>query len=197
MTIIDCEQGSPEWIAARCGIPSSSHFNEIITTKGEPSKQRLKYLYRLAGEQITGIPEESYKSNAMSRGTEKEPEARNVYAFINDVEVEEVGFCLADGYGASPDGMVGEDGLLEIKCPMLSTHVEYLLINKLPTNYFQQVQGQLLVTGRDWCDFFSYFPGMNPLTVRVQRDETFLKSLKKQLEIFCQELKETVKKLEG
>ena len=195
MRIIECQQGSPEWYQAKCGIPSSSEFDKIITTKGEPSKQREKYLFRLAGETITGISEESYQNEAMLRGKEMEAEARELYHLITGKKVQEVGFCLAEGYGASPDGLVAKTGCLEIKCPNLATQVGYLLENKLPMDYWQQVQGQLLVTGREWVDFLSYFPRLKPLIVRVKRDKKFLELLEAELKKFCVELKEVVKKI--
>jgi len=198
MIIFDHEQRSAEWYAVRAGIPTASSFDKIITTKGEPSKQKKTYLYKLAGERITGKAEESYQNGAMQRGCDLEDEARNLYQIVMDNVVTKVGFCLSDGkakYGASPDGLVGERGLIEIKCPSVSTHVGYLLENKLPTDYIQQVQGELLVTGREWADFVSYYPGMKPLIIRVERDEEFLKSLQIELEIFCTELEEIVNKI--
>lgn len=195
MRIVECLQGSNEWLGARCGIPSASNFDLIVTIKGEPSKQRTKYLYRLAGEVITGIPEESYQNGAMQRGIELEAEARDLYRLIAENEVTEVGFCLAEGYGASPDGLVGDKGLLEIKCPSMAVHIGYLLEGVLPLDYFQQVQGQLLVTSREWCDFVSYYPGLKPLIVRVTRDEAFLKLLEAELKKFVKELKEVVNKI--
>jgi len=197
MIIINCEQGTPEWFAARCGVPSASNFDKIITTKGEPSKQRTKYLYQLVGERLCGKPEESYINGAMERGKVLEDEARKLYMFITGAEVQQVGFCLSDGYGSSPDGLVGEDGIIEIKCPLMSTHVGYLLNNKLPTDYYQQTQGNLLVTGREWLDFISYYPGIKPLIIRVTPDKNFQKALKAELEIFCKELDATFKKLGG
>ena len=195
MEILDVVQGSPEWLKVRAGIPSASNFDKIVTTKGEPSKQRQKYLYQLAGERITGIPEEIYQNLAMQRGLELETEARNLYQVINDEIVTEVGFCMAEGYGASPDGLVGEKGGLEIKCPTLAVHVGYLIEGILPTDYFQQVQGNLLSSGREWWDFMSYYPAMKPLIIRVKRDEIFLKSLKIELEVFCHELDRLVEKI--
>lgn len=198
MRIVDCLQGTSEWFSARCGIPSASNFDQIITTKLEPSKQRQKYLYRLAGERVSGMAEETYQNNAMLRGIELENEARNLYQVINDVEVKQVGFCLTEGKfvaGASPDGLIGDDGCIEIKCPTMAVHVGYLLDGKLPTDYFQQTQGQLFVTGRTWCDFVSYYPGIKPLIVRVERDEQFIKALTVELEIFCSELEDVIKKI--
>lgn len=198
MRVIDCIQGTPEWTAARRGVPSASAFDKIITTKGEPSKQRQKYLYQLAGECVSGIVEETYQNGAMLRGKEMEDEARQLYSLINGVEVQQVGFCVVDGdlaFGCSPDSLVGEDGGLEIKCPQMATHVSYLLDNVLPTDYIQQVQGNLLVTGRKWWDFMSYYPGLKPLIIRVQRDEKLLKSLKIELELFCEQLKNIIEKI--
>jgi len=199
MKIINCEQGTPEWHAARCGVPSASNFDRIITLDGKPSKQRQKYLYQLAGEKITGTAEEIYQNEAMQRGKQLEDEARKLYEMLTEKEVKQVGFCLNKNplYGASPDGLIGEEGLLEIKCPIISTHVGYLLENNLPNDYLQQIQGQLLVTGREWCDFMSYYPAMKPLIVRVIPDKEFQKMLKKELKVFCVELEEVIKKITG
>lgn len=198
MKILDHEQQSPEWHAARCGVPTSSNFDKIVMVKGEPSKQKEKYLYRLAGECITGKAEETYQNAAMQRGIEMEGEARKLYVVLTEEIVVEVGLCLAEGhsvYGASPDGLVGKDGMIEIKCPNMATHVGYLLKGTLPTEYFQQLQGQLLVTGRKWVDFMSYYPGMKPFIVRVERDVNFLTVLRIGLEGFCVELEDIVKKI--
>lgn len=196
MKIFDCVQGGPEWHACRCGVPSASSFDCIITTEGKPSKQREQYLYKLAGERVTGMAEETYTNGAMQRGKEMEAEARRFYTFHTGKEVVEVGFCLADGgYGASPDGLVSEDSCLEIKCPQLATHVGYLLENKLPTKYFQQTQGQLLVTERKYVDFISYYPAMKPLIIKVERDEKFIKVLRIELDVFCQQLEEITNKI--
>jgi len=198
MKTYDFAQYSPEWYAIRVGMPTSSKFDKLVTTKGEPSKQREKYLWQLAGEYVAGQAEETYQNAAMLRGLEMEDEARSLYEVINDVEVKQVGFCVGDPvfeYGASPDGFVGEDGLLEIKCGIASTHVGYLLKNTIVADYFQQVQGQMLVTGRMWTDVMSYYPGIKPLIIRVKRDEIFIGKLKAALEIFCYELKELIKKI--
>jgi putative phage-type endonuclease len=195
MRIINVVQGTEEWFKAKAGVPSASNFDLIVTTKGEQSKQREKYLYRLAGENIIGKSEESYTNATMQRGQEMEAEARQLYELITGNTVVQVGLCVAEGYAASPDGLVGEDGLLEIKCPLLSTHVCYLMKGELPSDYIQQTQGQLLVTGRKWVDFLSYYPGIAPLIVRVKRDEVFLKKLRIEIELFCGELEEIVSKL--
>lgn len=196
MKIINCEQGSQEWFQSRAGVPSASNFDMIVTSKGEPSKQAQKYMYRLAGERITGMPEETYQNAAMARGVEMEAEARAYYELTTGQTVEQVGFCVHDnGFGCSPDGLVGEDGLIEIKCPSIAVHVGYLLDNKVPTDYFQQTQGQLLVTGRKWLDFVSYYPCMKPLVVRVDRDEVFISKLESELKKFVKQLEEVVERI--
>lgn len=198
MIIANCEQGTPEWFAIKAGVASASNFDKIVTTKGELSKQSTKYLYQLAGERITGIREQGYQSASMERGTQLEDEARRLYSLVTGLSIEQVGFVYLDDkklVGASPDGLVGSDGLLEIKCPEIHTQVGYLLEKCLPMTYFQQVQGQLFVTGRKWCDFVSYYPQLRPLIVRVERDEVFIGKLKTALDSFCDELIAVEKKL--
>lgn len=198
MITVDCIQGTPEWFAAKCGIPSASNFDKIITTKGEPSKSATKYMYQLAAERVTGRSEESYTNVAMERGKETEAEARNLYEMLHDVKIEQVGFCYPDEArtcGASPDGLIGKDGLIEIKCPMAFASVGYILEGVLPTDYIQQVQGQLYVTGRKWLDFLSYYPGLRPMIVRVQRDDKFIALLQQVLNNFCAELEKITEKI--
>lgn len=179
MKTIDCEQGSAEWLASRCGVFSASNFDKLITTKGEPSKQAQKYIFQVAAEKVSGIKEDSFQSSAMLKGIETEEEAVDFYELTHGVEPVKVGFCLHENgfYGCSPDRLVGDDGLLEIKCPLPHTHVEYLLENNLYQDYFQQVQGQLFVTGRKWCDLMSYSRGLRPLIVRVTPDLKFFEKL--------------------
>lgn len=191
-------QGTKEWKEARGGIPTASAFDMIITTKMEPSKQRQKYMYALAVEKITGVKDEGYKNANMERGIEMEAEARKMYQLMTDSEVETVGVCYQDEkklWGCSPDGLVGKDGALEIKCPTAPVHVEYILEGKLPTAYIQQTQGQLFITGRKWLDFMSYFPGVKPLIVRVLPDVKFITALRVELEIFVKELAEVVERI--
>ena len=197
MIILECEQLSPEWFAAKVGIPSAASFDQIIGSKGETSKSRHKYMYQLAGEIILGSKVETYTNAIMQRGTELEPEARKAFEFIHDVQVRKVGFVFQDEqkkYGASPDGLLVDAGL-EIKCPLLHTHVGYLLNDKLPTDYFQQVHGGMLVTGFNKWYFMSYYPGMPPFIKLVERNEKFCEKLKAELDKFCLELAEIVQKL--
>lgn len=198
MIICEHPQHSEEWFRARWGIPTASEFDRIITTAGELSKQSKKYLYEIIGQRLVEYQhEESYQSPAMLRGTILEPEARELYKVINNVEVEEVGLCLQDDglYGASTDGMIPSEGSLEIKCPNLSTHIEYLIKGDLPTAYFQQIQGQMLVTGFDWVDFMSYYPGVKPFIFRVYRDDQFLNKLHETLIAFDQKVNDFLMKI--
>lgn len=197
MKILNMPQGSDEWFKIRIGLPTSSNFDKIITTEGKPSKQKEKYLYTVAGEKVSGIKEDTFQSFAMQKGIEKEVEARNYYKMLYDVEVQEVGFCLADNglYGCSPDGLIGTDGGVEIKCPLIHTHVSYLLKGKLLDDYFQQAQGSLFVTGRKWWDIMSYFAGLRPVIIRVLPDKAFHKALEVELGIFTKELNDLVAKI--
>lgn len=198
MKILELAQRTPEWYAARKGIPTASDFDKIITSTGKQSTQRKKYMLQLAGERLGGIVEESYQSFAMVQGVEKEAEARSLYELLHS-PVQQVGFCLSDcgRFGCSPDGLVGEDGLVEIKCPTIAVHVGYMIEKDVPTEYYCQVQGQILVTGRSFCDFWSYYPGLPPVYVRKTPDDTFQKALRKELELFCTELDEVVKQLQN
>lgn len=198
MIIIDgIDQLSPAWFKMKAGIPGASSFDKIVTSKGEPSKQSQKYLCQLAGEAIVGDKMEAYTNTTMQRGIELEGEARALFELINNVEVKQVGLCFADEqrkYLCSPDGLLPNSGL-EIKCPLVHTHVEYLLKRKLPIEYIQQVQGSMLVTGFSSWWFVSYYPGIKPLIIKIKRDEKFIEKLKIALDCFCIDLVMIVKKL--
>jgi len=177
--IIECEQGAPEWLEARLACPSASSFAKLITSAGKASAQSDAYINQLVAERITGESTFFQITDPMQRGMDLEPQARTAYEMESGNLVDQVGFLKHDTLeaGASPDGLVGENGGLEIKCPMPHTHVEYLRAGRLPTKYFQQVQGCLWISGRDWWDFMSYHPKMEPLIVRVFRDEVFINAL--------------------
>lgn len=179
MRIIECEQGSPEWLQARLGIPSASSYSKLVTTTGKASAQATGYINQLVAERITGEPTFFQVTDPMQRGMDLEPQARTAYEMETGSWVMQVGFLMHDTLqaGASPDGLIGKNGGLEIKCPSAHTHVEYLRDGDLPIKYFQQVQGCLWISGRDWWDFMSYHPKMEPLIVRVFRDEEFIKAL--------------------
>jgi len=198
MITANIPQGSAEWFSYRTGIPTASNFNKIITTKGEKSKQWDKYLYQLAGERITGVKEESYTNAAMQRGIELEADARELWQLLNDMEAQQVGICYQDEqrlFSCSPDGLVGSTGGLEIKCPSMAMHVGYLLAGRLPTDYFQQVQGSLFVTGLKFWEFMSYYPGIQPLILTVKPDSAFHASLSAALVEFCRQLDEVTARI--
>jgi len=200
MIVDNAIQGTDEWLKARLGIPTSSNFDKIITTDGKPSKQRTKYMYQLAGERITQTSEATYTNANMQRGQELEDQARAYYELTTGNTVDTVGLCYPDKnklYGASPDGLVEKDGLIEIKCPTSPVHIGYLLSGELTKDYFQQVQGQLLVTGRKWCDFYSFYPNIKPFCIRVTPDKKFINALKVELELFCKELDDLTEKIRG
>lgn len=173
------EQGSDAWLQSRLGRPTASNFGKLITPTGKASTSSEAYINELIAQRITGEIPEFFKSEAMQRGNDLEPSAKALYEFTRDVEVVEVGLCLHDEFdcGASPDGLVGDDGGLEIKCPLPHTHVSYLRDGNMPSKYIPQVQGCLWITEREWWDFMSYNPYMEDLIVRVYRDEAYIKKL--------------------
>jgi len=186
--LVEVEQRSDEWLKLRCGVATARCFDKIITpATGKASASALAYRRELLAEWLMGEPVSVKESGWMQRGTEMEPEARAFYEFEADAEVTEAGFVFLDErrqIGCSPDGLVGDDGLIEIKCPAPNTHVGYLIDAKLPTAYIPQVQGALWVTGRKWCDFVSYHPEMESLIVRVRRDEPYIAKMATLIEAF-------------
>lgn len=186
--LVEVEQRSDAWQKLRVGIPTASCFDKIITpATGKPSASAVAYRRELLAEWLTAQPVSVKESGWMQRGTEMEPEARAFYEFEADAEVTETGFVYLDErrlIGCSPDGLVGDDGLLEIKCPSPGVHVSYLIDAKLPTAYIPQVQGCLWVTGRQWCDFVSYSDTTESLIVRVRRDESYIAKMATLIEAF-------------
>lgn len=175
MRIIHCEQGTPEWCEARTGRATASKFDRILTPTGKPSAQREDYACELIGERLLTGPDPwrtDYQSPDMLRGSFTEAEARRFVAFELDADVEQVGFCVHDNdfWGCSPDGLIGEDGGLELKCPKPATQVRYFLDGVLPPKYAPQVHGSLIVTGRANWWFCSYCPGLPPLLLKVVPD---------------------------
>lgn len=198
MLILDCVQGEAEWKTAKVGIPSASNYERIVDSKGNPSKQREKYLIELAEEIIRGKITETYQSPDMLKGTVTESDAADLYEQIKQVEVEKIGFCFRDEskkYGCSPDRFVGENGGLEIKSAKFSVQYERLTKGWSRAEHFQQVQGCLLVTGRDWWDLMSYNDILPSIIIRFERDKEFLKKLSDELDKFCVDLAITVKKI--
>jgi|TARA_R110000824_G_scaffold89941_1_gene220056 hypothetical protein len=193
--ILEMEQGSDEWLAARLGRPSASMFSKLITTKGKPSTQAGGYINKLAGERLSGESEAFYTNEHMVRGTELEPEAREAYEFISGNDVLEVGFVVDPSfeYGCSPDGLIGTDGGIEIKCPAATTMMKYYQDSEeLVKAYYQQIQGCMWVTKRDWWDAFAYHPKMKHVLVRVSRDDAFIAKLAVEVEAAVIEIKNQV-----
>lgn len=196
--IVECEQRSEEWLSACCGNVGASSIDKIITTKGEPSKQRTEYMMTLAAERITGKQEVGFTSQAMLNGIEREAEARTLFEMAHGVEIRQVGLVYKDDRKlchCSPDGLIEETDGWEVKCPMSKTHIKYLLENKLPTEYFCQVQFSLYVSEREYWWFMSHYAGLKPLMLKCGRDEKWIERCEKELNSFNEELDEMVKKL--
>lgn len=196
------DQGSEEWLKLRLGVATASNFDKIITPTGKESTQFEKYALELATQALVSEPDSTFKNEAMQRGNALEPFARQFYQETTLNFVDEITMFKSDcgNFGYSPDGLIDEDGLLEIKCPLATTHLKYLIDNKLPSEYVPQVQGGLLVSGRKWCDFVSYHPNFkekNMLIIRVERDEEFIAKLKEGIEKTIKMRDEILKKLKG
>jgi putative phage-type endonuclease len=189
-------QGSAEWFAARLGKVTASRVADVVAkTKSGPSASRNTYMAQLIAERLTGTTQDSFSNAAMQWGTEKEPEARAAYEFFRNETVTEIGFVChphIDDCGASPDGLVGADGLLEIKCPNTATHLDTLLGKMVPAKYVNQIQWQLSCTGRAWCDFASYDPRlperMRLFVKRMPRDEKRIVELETEVAAFLLEM---------
>lgn len=193
------QQGSLDWHRIRMGCATASEFGTIIAKgRGESgaSKGRATYMYKLAGEILTGQPTEAFSNEHMLRGQLMEDEARDYYAMQRDVEPQRIGFlraALFGGYvGASPDSLIGDDGLLEVKTRLPHLQIPVLLAGAMPEEHRAQVQGQLWLSGRAWCDYVSYWPKIKPLIVRVHRDEEYIKTLSASVGLFLAELDELV-----
>ena len=199
MKIIDCVQGSDEWYAARLGKVTGTGFAKVLA-KGQ-GKTRKSYMIQLAAERLTGLAQESYSNAAMEWGTEHEADARIRYEMVNDVSVLLAGFVeLSDEIGTSPDGLVDDEGLLEIKCPNSTTHIETIMSNKVPSQYIPQIQGGIWVAERQWCDFVSFDPRVAAvpcLCLRVARDQKYIDNLEKEVNVFVAELKGLTEKITG
>lgn len=190
------EQGSDEWKTLRLGKATASRMADICaTTKTGWGASRANYAAQLIAERLTGVVAESYTNGAMEWGVATEAEARAVYSFFLGVTVETVDFVshpTIEMSGASPDGLVGSDGLVEIKCPNTATHIDTLLKGKIPEKYLLQMTWQMACTGRRWCDFVSYDPRMPEnlrlFTKRVQRDDALVADLESKVSEFLAEV---------
>lgn len=191
MITYDFPQGSPEWQAIRLGLPTASNFDKIITEK----KMQLSascdgYAHKLLAELVLGVPLDNASSGFMERGSAEELKAREWYEMQRNVDVEQVGFLMRDDHraGASPDGLVGTDGLIEIKVPSAHIHMGYLLDADI--GYKAQVQGLLWISERGWLDTISYHPSMPKGLTRQVRDEVFIKALERTVLQFAEYLEE-------
>ena len=198
-------QGSPEWFAARLGKATASRIADLAArTKSGYGASRANYLAELVVERLTGQPAERYQNEAMRWGTEQEPAARAAYEFMADAEVGLCGFiphpAIADA-GASPDGLIGADGLIEIKCPGSAVHIETLLGAPIADRYLKQMQFQMACAERAWCAFVSFDPRMPPamqlFIQRVPRDEATIAALEAETRTFLDELAAKVAALEA
>jgi putative phage-type endonuclease len=197
------EQGSPEWHAIRCGKVTASKIADMLAkTKTGYGASRANYKAQLVAERLTGIVAESYTNAAMEWGTAKEAEARAAYSFERNCDVDLIDFAVHPEIpmsGASPDGLVGADGLVEIKCPNTATHIETLLSLQIPNKYILQMQWQMACTGRQWCDFVSYDPrmpdDMRLWISRVDRDAEQITALTLAVRLFLSEIDATVSAL--
>lgn len=190
------DQRSPEWFAARLGKVTASRVADLMAkTKTGYGASRANLMAELICERLTGVQAERFQNGAMAWGTETEPQARDAYEFLTAATVTETGFVdhpsIAD-FGASPDGLVGDDGLVEIKCPNTATHIETLLSEAVPGKYITQMQAQMACTGRAWCDFVSFDPRMpehlQMWVKRVPRDPDFIADMESEIATFLSEL---------
>lgn len=189
--VFDCEQGTDEWFAARCGVVTASTFSDVLA-KGK-GITRSKLLYATVAEILTGEVSSRWSGNQYTeRGKAWEAEVRSLYEATCEEEVRQVGFIRRGRIGCSPDSMVGAEGLLEIKTREPHLQVEVLEKGVLPSENVAQVQGQLLVTGRLWCDYVSYCRGLPQLKLRVYRDIAYLSNLKYELDQFLADLESAV-----
>lgn len=197
------EQGSPEWFAQRCGKVTASCIADMMAkTKTGWGASRLNYRAKLVAERLTGIVEKGFTSAAMEWGSAMEADARTAYEFYRGVDVVLAEFVTHPTIamsGASPDGYVGDDGLVEIKCPNTATHIETLLGQAVPGKYLLQCQWQMACTGRAWVDWVSFDPRMPEemrlFVRRIERDETKIAEIATHVECFLQEIDATVAEL--
>jgi putative phage-type endonuclease len=196
-------QGTPEWFAQRLGKVTASRVADVIAkTKSGYSTSRANYLAQLVAERLTGRVAESFSNAAMQHGTETEPLARMAYEAETGLMVTEVAMIdhpTIPMTGASPDGFVGDQGLVEIKCPNTATHIDTLLSDKTQSKYIPQMQWQMACTGKKWCDFVSFDPrlpeDMQLFVARVDRDDAYISELEAEIQTFLGEVETTVQRL--
>lgn len=201
--ILNVEQGQSDWFAARLGIVTASHFKDVISKgRGKSESQtRRTYMMKLLAERITGEVQPGHYNEHMLRGHEDEPKARDTYEFLSGNKVRQVGIIVDKTLraGFSPDGLVGEDGCIEIKSKMAHLHIDCILKDEVPVEHMAQIQGGLLVSGRKWCDFVSYCraPELDLFIKRVERDEEAISKIRdaivefnKQIDAFEKKIRE-------
>lgn len=205
MKVLDVEQGSEAWLQARLGKVSASRMADVTArTRSGYGASRANYAAELIAERLTGTPAERYTNAAMAWGTEKEPDAKDAYCFLRDAEIVPVGLVLHPTIAmacASPDGLVGDDGLIEVKCPLSATHIDTLLSETIPEKYVKQMMWQMACTGRQWCDFVSFDPRlpaeMQVFIRRVPRDNALILELEQETVKFLAEIDQTISKLQA
>lgn len=195
---IECEQGSPEWYEARLGLVTASEFSTVMAKgvggKGD-SKGRRTYMLKLIGEKMTGEVQEGYTNGHMERGKIMEAEARDYYAFVQDVSPARVGFIKRGRVGCSPDSLIDTAGLLEVKTRLPHLQLELILADRVPPEHLAQIHGQLWVAEREWCDFVSYWPKMPAFIKRVYRDDAYIKTIETAVNEFLSEMDELTERL--
>ena len=197
------EQGSDAWKALRAGKVTASRVADVLSKiKSGESAGRKNYRMDLVAERLTGKPADSFTNSAMQWGTEQEPFARIAYETHKGLFVEQVPFVdhpTIEWFGCSPDGLVGEDGLLEIKCPNTTTHLEYLQDGKPPSKYIPQMMAQMACTGRKWCDFASFDPrlpeDLQLFVVRLNWDDAYIQEMEAEVKQFLNEVDATLSQL--
>lgn len=197
------EQRSPEWFAARLGKATASRMADICArTRNGWGAGRANYKAELVCERLTGEATQGYTNAAMQHGIDTEPQARAAYAFLHDAPVEEVGFIdhpRIPMSGASPDGLVSDGGMVELKCPNTATHIDFLLNETIPDKYLKQMLWQMACAERQWCDFASFDPRlpeeMQLWVKRIERDDEQIAELEEIVAEFLAEVDETVARL--
>ena len=201
----DIKQGTPEWKALRLGKITASRVSDVIAQiKSGEAASKTEYRIELVCERLTGKETDGYTNAHMERGIELEPFARAAYEVRQGVFVEQVAFVdhpTVSNAGASPDGLVGDDGCIEIKCPMVKTHIKTILDKKAPSKYLPQMQWQMACTGRKWVDFVSYCPdlpeNMQIFIARVDRDDEYIGMLEDAVRVFDSEIETMIERLKG
>lgn len=198
LTVYDCEQGSEDWFRARMGIPTASEFGTVLAPRaGSEGKMRRTYLHKLAGEIITGEPMERYGNAHMERGHEMEAEARSLYAFMSDADPTQIGFLRNGQKGCSPDSLIGDAGMLEIKTKLPHLLIDCILKNDFPAEHKAQCQGALWVAEREWVDIAVYWPRMPLFVKRAYRDEEYISKLSDAIDAFNADLVAVVDRIKA